>query len=323
MVRNGPRHHDCRSTVVAVNGADVPGFFPASDNDSVSSPTSAYGRATRTLMDESRAETVSWCASRGKFTPEESETLLPESAAGHERELAVSSRRQSARMASVRMPGASPLLWEEEMGASHGYQYSRWCLVVGTVVVFAAVMGAVIPGMTAEQNLKRRATAVVLPTTTLSPVVALLSGKYTTTTAAAVITSDPQSTMPAAEGPTAAHILQTPTGKLRIDGNIIKKGKDSEARESTPNEKFDPEGEICNAKLAKPAIEPSRRWELDPSWMTLCHVNDHEHSFPNLERNWCWVGFKTQCHQTGKGHDQSWAAVQDFAYKAGRVPPPD
>lgn len=209
------------------------------------------------------------------------------------------------------------------MGASQRYQYSRWCLVVGTVVVFAAVMGAVIPGMTAEQNLKRRATAVVLPTTTLSPVVALLSGKYTTTTAAAVITSDPQSTMPAAEGPTAAHILQTPTGKIRVDGNIIKKGKDSEARESTPNEKFDPEGEICNAKLAKPAIEPSRRWELDPSWMTLCHVNDHEHSFPNLERNWCWVGFKTQCHQTGKGHDQSWAAVQDFAYKAGRVPPPD
>jgi GR25 family glycosyltransferase involved in LPS biosynthesis len=108
---------------------------------------------------------------------------------------------------------------------------------------------------------------------------------------------------------------------MRVVASITNEKEDSEARARTPEEKFDPEGEVCNAKLSKPEIEPLRRWEVDPSWMTLCHINDHENSFPNLERNWCWVGFKKQCHQTGQG--QSWAAVQDSAYQAGRLPPPD
>jgi hypothetical protein len=57
--------------------------------------------------------------------------------------------------------------------------------------------------------------------------------------------------------------------------------------------------------------------------MTLCHRNDKEHKFPNFERNWCWVGFKEQCHQNRPGRERSWADIQDAAYRDGRVPPVD
>mmetsp|Transcript_115594 Transcript_115594/g.258247 ORF Transcript_115594/g.258247 Transcript_115594/m.258247 type:complete len:593 (-) Transcript_115594:39-1817(-) len=78
-----------------------------------------------------------------------------------------------------------------------------------------------------------------------------------------------------------------------------------------------PAREVCNASAPLPESE-LRTWELQAGWRRACQVRNEGENYP-LERNWCWIGVKAQCHGNLKSHI-SWSDFQGMAAKEGTAP---
>jgi len=77
---------------------------------------------------------------------------------------------------------------------------------------------------------------------------------------------------------------------------------------------------LCNVEAPLPRLK-HRLWELDPLWRRVCEEKNKAKNwwqYP-LDRNWCWIGFKAQCHADLKTH-RPWRNIQENAAKFGLAP---
>jgi len=78
----------------------------------------------------------------------------------------------------------------------------------------------------------------------------------------------------------------------------------------------------CNLWVEAPkASRHSHDWILSPAWRRACEARNAQDAYPD-GRNWCWVGFKQECHWNLKAH-MPWSEFQSMAAKKGIVPPPE
>jgi len=77
----------------------------------------------------------------------------------------------------------------------------------------------------------------------------------------------------------------------------------------------------CN--LTAPIFKPGpelRSWKLGVAWRRACESKSRHKDWYPFERNWCWVGFKAECHANLKSH-RSWTTIQEMAAEEGNAPP--
>lgn len=77
----------------------------------------------------------------------------------------------------------------------------------------------------------------------------------------------------------------------------------------------------CNLTAPVPELEVHpRRWMLGVAWKRVCEEKFAEPGPSFIKRNWCWVGFKAECHANLKSH-RSWTTIQETAAQLGNAPP--
>jgi len=75
---------------------------------------------------------------------------------------------------------------------------------------------------------------------------------------------------------------------------------------------------VCNVTAPEPQLASSRKWDLGPGWMRVCEKKLNERHL-TVDRNWCWMGMKAQCHEHLKAHFP-WAKLQSMASGSGSAP---
>lgn len=78
----------------------------------------------------------------------------------------------------------------------------------------------------------------------------------------------------------------------------------------------------CNLTAPVPKVSKPRAWRLGVAWRRVCEQKQKRDRRPwyPFERNWCWVGFKAECHAKLKSH-RSWTTIQETAAQEGNTPP--
>lgn len=117
-------------------------------------------------------------------------------------------------------------------------------------------------------------------------------------------------------------------------GGMTEAGRDSGDAAATADTEYDEEGRtttsppgfalgidgLCDLEAPLPnSTHPL--WELDPLWRRACEQNNRPINFWQYpeDRNWCWIGFKYQCHADLKNH-RPWKEIQFNAAKLGYAP---
>jgi GR25 family glycosyltransferase involved in LPS biosynthesis len=86
-----------------------------------------------------------------------------------------------------------------------------------------------------------------------------------------------------------------------------------------------PHGEegFCSSTAELTEATRPHTWRLDASWQSVCAnkwFSDKEHANDYPQRNWCWVGFKSECHWNLKSH-RPWKRFQEKAGNLGSTVP--
>lgn len=76
----------------------------------------------------------------------------------------------------------------------------------------------------------------------------------------------------------------------------------------------------CNLTAPVPQVTLPRAWRLGVAWRRACERKKRSKDWVPFERNWCWVGLKSECHANLKSH-RSWTTIQETAAEAGITVP--
>jgi len=76
----------------------------------------------------------------------------------------------------------------------------------------------------------------------------------------------------------------------------------------------------CNRTAPLWRARQPRSWRLGVAWRRACERKQRHEGWYPFERNWCWVGFKAECHANLKSH-RSWTTIQEAAAQEGNTPP--
>lgn len=75
---------------------------------------------------------------------------------------------------------------------------------------------------------------------------------------------------------------------------------------------------LCNVTALVPPEQPPHIWKIEDRFLRMCERKLRTEWKHQVERNWCWVGLKNECHYNLKAH-RSWAEHQIRAAQQGNT----